>query len=123
MLKHCRNLGTKKDWEHLFDKVREFFPTECGHSETVGQRKKKVAVEQRGRDKCGRKEIVQNVCFYAMILATCPILSNVQNSVSSRIQKPTHSEKGEWETIGILFSLNGPILNHKETQSLVHEEV
>ena len=82
-----------------------------------------VAVEQRGKEKSGRKEILQNVCFYAMISATCPTLSNVQNSALSRIQRATQNEKGEWKAIGVLSCAYGSVLNHKETQSLVHEEV
>lgn len=72
--------------------------------------------------KCGREDMVQNACFYAVIPATYPTLSDVQNSISSYIQRPTHGKNSEWEIIGILFSANGCILNHKKTQSLAHEE-
>lgn len=34
-------LAQKKDWEHLFDKARGFSPRDCGHSETVRQRKQR----------------------------------------------------------------------------------
>lgn len=122
MLKHCSIWAQRKIGSTCLTKFVDFSQ---GTVATARQSDKEnnVAVEQRGREKCGKKEIVQNVCFNTIILVTCPDLGDVQSSVSSRIQRPTHSEKGEWETIGILFFVHGSALNHKEPQSLVHEEV